>query len=168
MTKSMNRRDLMRTAVRVGLGFASVVRLQAEAPDNIPTWKRELRQLAPNVYAYMLGGGPGQLAQGVSNAGLIVAEDHLMALDSTGAPIHAKGFLAAARQTVPDKQFRRLILTHHHGDHIWGLPFFPKMEVISHEYCRQAMLAMDVPAGSVWEKREGFAEGGEPDPLGTA
>src|SRR5712691_9675509 len=93
MTKSMNRRDLMKTAASVGLGFASVVRLQAQAPDNIPTWKRELRQLAPNVYAYMLGGGPGQLAQGVSNAGLIVAEDHLTALDSTGAPIHAKGFL---------------------------------------------------------------------------
>jgi len=162
MTRWMNRRDLMRTAAGAGLGFASVVGLQAQAPDNIPTWKRELRQLAPDVYAYILGGGPGQLAQGVSNAGMIVAEDHLMALDSTGAPIHAKGFLAAARQAVPDKQFHRLILTHHHGDHIWGLPFFPKMEVISHEYCRQAMLAMDVPAGSVWEKREGFAEGGEP------
>jgi cyclase len=162
MTKSMNRRDLLNAGVSAGLAFASVVRLQAQAPDNIPTWKRELRQLAPNVYAYILGGGPGQLAQGVSNAGLIVAEDHLLALDSTGAPLHAKGFLAAARQAAPDKQFRRLILTHHHGDHIWGLPFFPKMEVISHEYCRQAMLAMDLPAGSVWEKREGFAEGGEP------
>jgi hypothetical protein len=54
MTKSMNRRDLMKTVAGAGLGFASVVRLQAQAPDNIPTWKRELRQLAPNVYAYML------------------------------------------------------------------------------------------------------------------
>jgi len=73
MTKSMNRRDLMKAGASAGLAFASVVRLQAQAPDNIPTWKRELRQLTPNVYAYILGGGPGQLAQGVSNAGLIVA-----------------------------------------------------------------------------------------------
>lgn len=125
-----------------------MVRMQAQSVDNIPTWKRELRQLAPNVYAYILGGGPGQLAQGVCNAGLIVAEDQLLALDSTGAPLHAKGFIAAARQAAPDKDFRRPILTHHHGDHIWGLPFFPSMEIISHEYCRQAMLAMDVPAGA--------------------
>src|SRR5579864_3344378 len=33
-----------------------------------------------------------------------------MALDSTSAPFNANGFLSAARQAVPDKQFRRLIL----------------------------------------------------------
>ena len=162
MARGINRRDAIKTVAGAGLGFASVVRMPAQSLDPIPTWKRELRQLAPNVYAYVLGGGPGQLAQGVSNAGLIVADDHLLAFDSTGAPLHAKGFLAAARQAAPNKQFQRLILTHHHGDHIWGLPFFPKMEIVSHEYCRKAMLAMDVPPGAVWEKREGFAEGGEP------
>jgi len=162
MATAVSRRTVMQTVASAGLGFASMVRMQAQSVDNIPTWKRELRQLAPNVYAYILGGGPGQLAQGVSNAGLIVAEDQLLALDSTGAPLHARGFIAAARQAAPGKDFRRLILTHHHGDHIWGLPFFPSMEIISHEYCRQAMLAMDIPVGSTWEKRDGYAEGGEP------
>ena len=65
MTGTITRRSVMKTAAGAGLGFASVVRMSAQSPDPIPTWKRELRQLAPNVYAYMLGGGPGQLAQGV-------------------------------------------------------------------------------------------------------
>jgi len=29
-----------------------------------PKWNRELRQLAPNVYAYVQGGGPGLTAAG--------------------------------------------------------------------------------------------------------
>src|ERR1700693_2609317 len=41
-----------------------------------------------------------------------------------------------------------------------GLPQFMPAEVVSHEYCRQAMLEMTLP-GPTWEKREGWAEGGE-------
>src|SRR5450432_334307 len=119
MATAVSRRSVMQTVASAGWGFASSVRMRAQSVDNIPTWKRELRQLAPNVYAHILGGGPGQLAQGVSNAGMVVAEDQLLALDSTGAPLHAKSFIAAARQAAPGKDFRRLILTHHHGDHIW-------------------------------------------------
>ena len=42
-----------------------------------PAWNRELRQLAPNVYAYVQGGGPGLSAAGVSNAGMIAGRDFL-------------------------------------------------------------------------------------------
>jgi cyclase len=104
-------------------------------------------------------GGPGIPSLSVSNAGVIVGDDHLMALDSLGAPRHAKNFIAAATKAIPGKPFRRMVLTHHHADHIWGLPFFPKMEVIAHEYCRDAMLKMQ---NGVWEKRDGWADGGEP------
>jgi cyclase len=165
MIAPMSRRDVMRRAAGAGLGVAAALRARAQqpaAPAAIPTWKPELRQLAPNVYAYAQGGGPGQLNQGVSNAGLIVGEDHLLALDSLGAPVHAKNFIAAAAKAAPNKPFRRMVLTHHHGDHIFGLPFFPRMEVLSHEYCRRAMLEMDIPPGAVWEKRDGWADGGEP------
>lgn len=54
--------------------------------------------LAPNVHAYIQGGGPGMMNQGASNAGLVVGDDHIMALDSLGAPLHAKNFIAATRQ----------------------------------------------------------------------
>jgi cyclase len=164
MITPTSRRDVIKRVAGAGFGLAAALRVRAQQPAAaaVPTWKPELRQLAPNVYAYVQGGGPGQLNQGVSNAGVIVGEDHLLALDSLGAPVHAKNFIAAATRAVPNKPFTRMVLTHHHGDHIFGLPSFPRMEILSHEYCRRAMLDMNIPPGSVWEKRDGWADGGEP------
>ncbi|HLK51425.1 MAG TPA: MBL fold metallo-hydrolase [Bryobacteraceae bacterium] len=168
MNRRYSRRDAVVGVVAAGLGAVRMARPQAGRLPGVvtggsaavPTWKTELRQLAPNVYAYVQGGGPGQMNAGVSNGGVIVGEDHVLVIDSLGAPIHAKNFIAAIRRAVPDKPIGRIVLTHHHGDHIWGLPFFPKTEIVAHEYCRQAMLDTVVP-NPTWEKRDGWAEGGE-------
>ncbi len=157
MSQRWSRREAICRAASVGLGVASFLKGQSQ----VPTWKTEMRQLAPNVFAYVQAGGPGMLNQGVSNAGLIVGDDHVMAIDSLGAPLQSKAFLAAIQKTAPRKPIRRVLITHHHGDHIWGLPFFPPTEIMSHPYCREAMLATPIP-NPVWEKRDGWAEGGEP------
>src|SRR4029077_11675892 len=50
----------------------------------MPSWNTELKQLAPNVYAYQQEGGTGHLNAGISNAGLFVGEDSLLVFDALG------------------------------------------------------------------------------------
>ncbi|HEY6360541.1 MAG TPA: MBL fold metallo-hydrolase [Vicinamibacterales bacterium] len=122
-----------------------------------PRWNRELRQLAPNVYAYMQGGGPGISAAGVSNAGMIAGPDFLVAIDALQGPVPARNFIAAA-QKATGKQFGRLILTHHHGDHVNGNQFFTNAEILSHPYCRAEVLKAVPNAPKMWNPTPGVAE----------
>ena len=115
----------------------------AKYPE-IPSWKTELRQLAPNVYAYTQATGPGVDNASLSNAGLIVGDDHLMAIDALGPPVHAKAFIAAAKKAT-GKSFGRLVNTHHHRDHTNGNCFFLPAEIVSHQFCRQAVIDQGIP-----------------------
>lgn len=124
-----------------------------------PTWERELREVAANVYAYVQGGGPGRNNVSVSDAGVIVGNDGLMIIDTLAAPFHARDFVAAIRR-VTDKPFRHVINTHHHGDHVNGNQYFPGAEIVSHPYCRAEVLKM-VDGPRTWAKREGWADGTE-------
>jgi glyoxylase-like metal-dependent hydrolase (beta-lactamase superfamily II) len=100
----------------------------------MPTWKTELRQLAPNVYVYQQQGGTGLANAGISNAGLFVGEDWLVALDALGFPLQTKAFIAAAKQATGGKPFAQLINTHHHGDHVAGNQFFLPAQILSHPF----------------------------------
>jgi len=93
----LTRRDaiLRTTAAGMGLVAASATRARAQTFPPIPSWNTELRQLAPNVYAYTQATGPGVNNASLSNAGLIVGPDHLLAIDALGPPIHTKAFRAA-------------------------------------------------------------------------
>lgn len=127
----------------------------------MPTWKTELRQLAPNVYAYQQQGGTGFLNAGISNAGLFVGEDGLVVLDALGFPLQTKAFIAAAKQATGGKPFLQLIDTHHHGDHVAGNQFFLPAPILSHPYCRQEVLKAMPNTPASWPKQEGLADGTE-------
>jgi glyoxylase-like metal-dependent hydrolase (beta-lactamase superfamily II) len=123
-----------------------------------PKWNRELRQLAPKVYVYMQGGGPGLTAAGVSNAAVIVGRDHLVAIDALQGPVPARSFIAAA-QKATGKPFGRMILTHHHGDHVNGLQFFdPSVEILSHPYCKSEMVKAAPNVPKTWTPTPGIVE----------
>ncbi len=150
----------MKLTRREAIGLAAAAMLKGQTAGSIPSWKTELRELAPDVFAYVQGGGPGIPNLSVSNAGVIAGPAHMMAIDSLGAPLHAKAFIAAAKRAVPGKPFDRLALTHHHIDHIAGNRYFLPAEIVGHSYCREAMLATKI-ATPLWEKRDGWADGTE-------
>ncbi len=103
----------------------------------IPTWKTEMRQLGPNVYAYFQEKG----SWGLSNAGLIVGKDCCVVIDSLSTVKWTQAFLAEI-QKVTDKPVRYLINTHYHGDHILGNHLFPGSISICHTNCREQTLKL--------------------------
>jgi cyclase len=126
----------------------------------MPTWKTELRQLAPNVYAYQQEGGTGLVNAGISNAGVFVGEDSLVAFDSLGYPLQTKAFIAASERAT-GKKFSQLIDSHHHGDHVAGNQFFLPAAILSHPYCRDEVVKAVPKTPSSWPKQEGIADGTE-------
>jgi cyclase len=174
--KNMSRREAIHAGAGALVGAAAMLggtRLSAQAVVATPppatdprypmppTWNRELRQLAPNVWAWVQGGGPNQTAAGVSNTGLIAGPDYLMAIDATQGPIPAKAFIAAARQAT-GKEIGRLVNTHHHGDHVNGNQFFTRAEISSHPYCRSEVLKAVPNAPKTWNPAPGVADAAEP------
>ena len=178
---ALSRRDALRLGL-AGLGAASAVTWRtgrtglaaqfgpAAAPPDpqpnknfpiMPTWETELKEVAPNVYAYIQGGGPSKNNVSVSNAAVIVGDEGILLFDALAVPIHAKNMVAAIRK-VTDKPFRYIVTSHHHGDHIGGNQFIPDNPVIiSHPYCRDEVVKQ-IPGPALWPKREGWADGTEP------
>jgi glyoxylase-like metal-dependent hydrolase (beta-lactamase superfamily II) len=104
----------------------------------------------------MQGGGPDLSAAGVSNAGLIVGDEYLMAIDAMQGPLPARTFIAEAKR-LTGKEFGRLINTHHHGDHVNGNQFFTHAEISSHPYCRQEVLKAVAATPKMWATTPGVA-----------
>jgi glyoxylase-like metal-dependent hydrolase (beta-lactamase superfamily II) len=127
----------------------------------MPSWGTELRQLAPNVYAYQQQGGTGRLNAGISNAGLFVGDDSMLVFDALGYPLQSKAFIAAAKQAGGGKPINHLINSHHHGDHVAGNQFFLPAQISSHPYCRQEVLKAIPSTPASWPKAEGLADGTE-------
>ncbi len=176
----ISRRDAIALAMGGGLGIASllrgnVARAQSGAgpvttppPDpNFPkpaAWKTELRKVGPNVFAYIQAGGPGQgNGAGVSNAGIIVGDDHLMVIDTLGQPLMVKDLMTAVRNTIGNKPFGRVVDTHQHADHVGGNQFFMPAEIVGHSFCRETVLTMAaaLPPGAKFQQRAGWADGTE-------
>jgi cyclase len=123
--------------------------------------RSDLKLIAPNVYAFVQMQPPGWSNFNISNCGVVVGTDSLLAIDATATPIMAKNFFGAA-QKATNKPVRRVVVTHFHGDHTGGLQFADAREIIAHEQCR-AMMAKLVgqPKPANWAKRENWAEGTE-------
>ena len=101
----------------------------------IPIWKTEMKELAPNVYAYFQAKGSWFL----SNAGLIVGPEYAIAVDSLATVSLTQTFINEIKK-VSDRPIRFLVNTHHHGDHIWGNHLFTEAAILCHTRCREEAL----------------------------
>ena len=123
--------------------------------------RSELKQLAPNVYAFLQREAPGQSNLSVSNFGIVAGPRSLLAIDAGGGPQHARNFIAAARPL--GKPFDRVIITHEHPDHIVGLTQFPAgIEVVAQEETYQRMVKMGQPATpAYWATNPAWGRAGD-------
>jgi cyclase len=100
----------------------------------IPTWQHGVKQLAPNVYAYI----QAKATWYWSNAGFIVGNDYVVVVDSLATVGLTQRFRDEIRK-ITDRPIRYLINTHHHGDHTYGNHVFAGATIISHDYCRREL-----------------------------
>jgi len=83
--------------------------------------KPRITELAPNVYGYISDFDP--------NCGFVVADDHVVLIDTRPTPRMAGDFLAAIR-TVTDKPVKYIVLTHYHAVRVMGASAFPEAQAI--------------------------------------
>lgn len=78
-------------------------------------------------HTYYVQGKPGAVSvanQGfMSNAGFVVTNDGVIVFDSLGTPVLAKKLVAEIAK-ITKQPIKRVIVSHYHADHIYGLQVF--------------------------------------------
>ena len=83
-----------------------------------------LKQVSEHVYYVQGQAGVATDNEGfISNAGFIVTDEGVVVFDALGTPSLADLFLKKIR-SVTDKPILKMIVSHYHADHIYGLQVF--------------------------------------------
>lgn len=74
----------------------------------------------------------------IANAGFVVGDDGVTVIDALGSPSLARALLAAIARLTP-RPVRRVIVTHYHADHVYGLQVFADAgaEILAHRGGRE-------------------------------
>ncbi len=96
--------------------------------------------VAPHVYLIQgKAGVASQQNRGFnSNAGFVVTSEGVVVIDALGTPELGDAMVAAIRK-VTNKPIRKIIITHYHADHFYGLQAFKKAgaEIWAHHLARE-------------------------------
>lgn len=101
----------------------------------------ELREIATDVYACLT---PDR-GLGWSNSGLVNRAGGLV-VDTFWDLPHTRMLIDTYRRVAADP-VRRVVNTHHNGDHCWGNQLFDTAEIIGHRRCAEAFGKDAAPAG---------------------
>jgi len=127
----------MERILQLGLAafLALVGGMPAWAGERAPELELQPVQISPHVYYFGGASGMADAANKgfMSNAGFVVTQDGVVAFDSLGTPALGRAMLAAIAK-VTDQPVRRVIVSHYHADHIYGLQAFQdaKAEIWAH------------------------------------
>lgn len=117
------------------------------------------QQLTPRVW--WIEGLQGMVShenQGFnSNAGFVVTDEGVVVFDVLGTPALGAAMLAKIR-AITDKPIRRVVISHYHSDHFYGLQAFKEAgaEIWAHARVRE-YLASDAPGLRLIERRQSLA-----------
>lgn len=118
----------------------------------------EMRAEKVGAHSWYVLGQPGAAApanQGfMSNAGFVVTRAGVVVFDSLGTPALARRLIGEIRK-VTRQPIRRVIVSHWHADHYYGLPAFKEAgaEIWAHE-ASQAVLGSDAAGDRLAQRRE--------------
>ena len=84
-----------------------------------------------STHAYYVQGPPGVATENqgfISNAGVVVTDDGVVVFDALGTPSLAYQLLGKIR-AISDQPIRKVVVSHYHADHIYGLQVFKALGV---------------------------------------
>jgi glyoxylase-like metal-dependent hydrolase (beta-lactamase superfamily II) len=98
-----------------------VVQAVAYPPSEV---SMELVQVAEHSYYVQGQAGTAIENEGfISNAGVVVTDEGVVVIDALGSPSLAQLLMQQIRK-VTDKPVVKVIVTHYHADHVYGLQYF--------------------------------------------
>lgn len=113
-------------ALSAGLGMTSAPAAPVETPYGPVGLPFELHQTPDAPVYYVIGHSavPGSDNEGhTSNAGFVVTDQGVVVFDALGTP--ALGYMLLERiREVTDQPVERIVISHYHADHIYGLQAF--------------------------------------------
>ncbi len=120
-------RPLRRPLFRWLLASCALLLAQFAAAGDAPALRAPLKPVQVGPHSWFVQGesGPASLANEAfnSNAGFVVTGDGVVVIDALGTPALGQALIAAIR-TVTDQPIRRVLVTHYHADHFYGLQAF--------------------------------------------
>jgi glyoxylase-like metal-dependent hydrolase (beta-lactamase superfamily II) len=138
------------------LGQGSALASEEFEPGAVPM---KAEQVAPHTW-YVRGqtGLVSRENEGFNaNAGFVVTTDGVVVFDALGTPALGKR-LAALIAATTAQPIRRIVVSHYHADHFYGLQALkrPGVDVWAHALVRD-YLATDAPAARLAERRQSLA-----------
>lgn len=132
------------------VAFAGIA--MADAPETIALAPE---RVGPNEWAFQGEAGMASAANRgfMSNAGFVVTGDGVVVFDALGTPALGRGMVDAIRK-VTSEPIRRVVVSHYHADHFYGLAPLKDAgaEVWAHRRSI-AYLASDVAAERLAQRR---------------